>query len=328
MKIGLTYDLREDYIKEGYSLEETAELDKVETIEGIEQALQVLGYETERIGNAKQLIRALAKHKTWDLVFNIAEGLNGFGRESVVPSILETYGIPYTFSDPLVSSLCLHKGKTKIITKHYGISTADFFQINNESELKNLQNHPLNYPLFIKPVAEGTSKGIDQRCIIRSYDNLVSVATDLLKQFKQPLLVETFLSGREFTVCMVGTGNETEVLGIMEIIFGENAEKDIYSYINKADYENRISYRLLEDQDPLFNSVADVALKAWKTINCRDAGRVDVRLDSNDMPMMIEINPLAGLNPKDSDMPLLCGLKKIPYVNLIEKIVRSSLKRA
>jgi D-alanine-D-alanine ligase len=109
MLIGLTYDLKNDYLKEGFSEEETAEFDCEETIESIESTLISLGYETERIGNAKQLIKCLATGKTWDLVFNIAEGMYGAGRESLVPALLDYYRIPYTFSDPLVLSVCLHR---------------------------------------------------------------------------------------------------------------------------------------------------------------------------------------------------------------------------
>ena len=121
MKIGLTYDLRSEYLKMGYSELETAEFDRDDTIEAIESTLHELGYETERIGHAKQLAKALTTGKRWDLVFNIAEGLHGIGREAQVPALLDLYEIPYTFSDPLVMSLTLHKGLTKRVLRDAGV---------------------------------------------------------------------------------------------------------------------------------------------------------------------------------------------------------------
>ena len=126
MKVGITYDLREEYLCEGFSLEETAEFDKPDTIDSIEEALQLLGHETERIGHVRSLVARLAGGSRWDLVFNIAEGLSGFGREAQVPAVLDAYGIPYTFSDPLVLSLTLHKGMTKRVVRDLGIPTPGF----------------------------------------------------------------------------------------------------------------------------------------------------------------------------------------------------------
>ena len=125
MKIGLTYDLRSDYLAAGYSEEETAEFDREDTIEAIENALSDLGHQPERIGHARRLVEALCQGHRWDLVFNIAEGMRGMGREAQVPAILDVYGIPYTFSDPLVMSLTLHKGMTKQILRDAGLPTAD-----------------------------------------------------------------------------------------------------------------------------------------------------------------------------------------------------------
>ena len=126
MNIGITYDLRDDYLSEGYSYEETAEFDRIDTIDGIDEALQALGHTTDRIGNVKQLVKRLAAGHRWDLVFNIAEGMHGAGREALVPALLDAYRIPYTFSDPFVLTLTLHKGLTKTIIRAAGIRTADF----------------------------------------------------------------------------------------------------------------------------------------------------------------------------------------------------------
>ena len=113
MNIGLTYDLRSDYLKEGYSLEETAEFDKESTIEGLEQAIQKAGHQTKRIGNAKHLITQLQAGDRWDMIFNITEGLYGEGRESLVPALLDMYKIPYVFSGPVTLGISLNKAFAK-----------------------------------------------------------------------------------------------------------------------------------------------------------------------------------------------------------------------
>ena len=135
MHIGLTYDLRDEYLAAGYSEEETAEFDRADTIDSLESALRELGHETDRIGNAKQLIQRLASGDRWDLVFNICEGLKGAGREAQVPAILEVFDIPGTFSDPCVMAACLDKGITKAIVSHARLLTPRYAVIFSQDEL-------------------------------------------------------------------------------------------------------------------------------------------------------------------------------------------------
>ena len=167
--IGITYDLREDYAHAGYDEEETAEFDGIETIAAIEGALCSLGHATDRIGHAGTLVRRLATGHRWDLVFNIAEGMHGFGRQALVPALLDAYEIPYTFSDPLSLSVTLHKGMAKHIVRDQGIPTADFAIVSDLADLKDVA---LPFPLFVKPVAEGTSKGISTSSKAVSYTHL------------------------------------------------------------------------------------------------------------------------------------------------------------
>ena len=145
MKIGLTYDLRQDYLDLGYGEEETAEFDRIGTIEAIENTLHEIGHKTDRIGNIWSLTKRLAAGDRWDLVFNIAEGLHGFARESQVPALLDAYDIPYTFSDPLVLALTLHKGLTKRVLRDLGIPTPDFMEIHSMDDIKKVE---LPYPLL------------------------------------------------------------------------------------------------------------------------------------------------------------------------------------
>jgi len=326
MKIGLTYDLRDDYLAEGYSEEETAEFDRPATIEGIEAALLELGYQTDRIGNARRLVERLAQGDRWDLVFNIAEGFHGVTREAQVPAILDVYDIPYTFSDPLVLSLALYKNLTKMVVQQGGIRTPEFALVMTPGEVDAVD---LPFPLFAKPVAEGTSKGITAASKVLDRPALRQVVTDLLEQFRQPVLVETFLPGREFTVGLTGTGAQAEVVGTMEINLLPDAEAEVYSYANKEQSEELVRYLLVRpNHDPLVQRVDEMALAAWRLLGCRDGGRVDIRCDAQGQPHFLEVNPLPGLHPQHSDLPILCGFVGMPYADLIDRIVRSAWRRS
>jgi D-alanine-D-alanine ligase len=322
LKIGITYDLREDYLIEGYSEEETAEFDRAETIEAIDQTLKELGYRTDRIGHLKSLTRRLAAGDRWDLVFNIAEGLRGFGREAQIPALLDAYDIPYTFSDPLVLALTLHKGMTKHVIRDMGIPTPDFAIIEKEDQITGIC---LSYPLFAKPVAEGTGKGITAASKINTEKELVEVCRMLLTVFKQPVLVESFLPGREFTVGIIGTGKDAIATDTMEVCLKAQAEPDVYSYINKENCEELVEYRLVYDEEA--QQVRETALSAWRGLGCRDAGRMDLRSDRSGRPNFMEVNPLAGLHPQHSDLPIIFNLMGKTFHQLIDMIMHSALKR-
>lgn len=322
MKIGMTYDLRADYLAAGYGEEETAEFDRPDTIEAIEAALKALGHQSDRIGNLDSLVKRLAGGQRWDLVFNIAEGLYGFGREAVVPALLDAYQIPYTFSDPLIMSVTLHKATTKRIVRDLGIATPDFALVRTPDEIAAVN---LPYPLFAKPVAEGTGKGVTPVSKISSKEQLETVCRDLLNTYRQPVLVETFLPGREFTVGIVGNGSKARAIGIIEVVLLENSEPDVYSYHNKEICEEVVEYRAVDD--PEAQETVRVALEVWSGLGCRDSGRVDLRSDQNGRPNFIEINPIAGLHPEHSDLCIIAGKYDITYQQLIDEIVSSALER-
>jgi D-alanine-D-alanine ligase len=323
MKIGLTYDMRSEYLKEGYSEEETAEFDKEDTIEGIENAIKSLKHETERIGNIRQLVKALNAGKRWDLVFNIAEGMYGIGREAQVPAILDAYKIPYVFSDPLVLSLTLHKGMTKRVIRDLGLPTPDFHVVETIEDVTSVK---LKYPLFAKPVAEGTGKGITANSKITDKAQLKATCKELLEKFNQPVLVETFLPGREFTVGVIGNGADAKVIGAMEIIYEEKAEQDVYSFYNKENYENLIKYTPVTDKK-ILAECSKLVLKAWHGLGCKDGGRMDLRMDNKGVINFIEVNPLAGLRPVHSDLVIIAEMNGIKYNMLIEMIVNAAFKR-
>jgi len=323
LKIGITYDLRDDYLKEGYSLEETAEFDLPDTIEAIEKVILDNGYQADRIGNIKALARRLVAGNSWDLVFNIAEGMYGFGREAQVPALLEAYNIPYTFSDPLGHAISLQKGTTKHILRDLGIPTPDFAVVGNSKDIDKVN---LPFPLFAKPIAEGTGKGITATSKITNRKNLQKVCKHLLQTFGQPVLIETYLPGREFTVGILGTGPDARALGAMEIILRPGAEKNAYSYENKEHYEKLVEYVLVKDNEA--KKAMEISLAAWRGLDLKDAGRIDLRSDANGVPHFMEVNSLAGLNPVRSDLPILCSKIGMSYHELISAIIESALKRA
>jgi len=323
LRIGFTYDLKADYLALGFSEYAVAEFDSEVTIEAIAGALESLGHDVVRIGHVKALAARLVAGERWDLVFNIAEGVAGFGRESQVPALLEAYAIPYTFSDPLVCALTLHKGMAKHVARGYGVPTPDFALVTSPAEAAAVE---LPLPLFVKPVAEGTSKGVTAKSLVKSRAALVEVCTELLAEYREPVLVETFLSGREFTVGILGTGADSRALATLEVLLRAEADAAVYSYRNKAQWRELVEYKLL-DRGELRREVEEVALATWKCLGCRDAGRVDVRLDAAGNPQMLEVNPLAGLTPEHSDLPIMAALEGMDFESLIGEILRCTTTR-
>ncbi len=325
MKIGLTYDLRREYLALGFGEEETAELDRDDTIDGLEQAIAGHGHQVVRIGNARALMAALVAGERWDLVFNIAEGIGGEARESQVPAILDVYGVPYTFSDPLVLAVCLDKGLAKHVVRAAGVPTPDFVVVREAADAARVA---LEGPLFAKPIAEGTSKGIGPASRVEGRGApLIAVCRELLDRYRQPVLVEAFLPGREFTVGIVGTGAAARALGAMEVVLLSGAEQGLYSYKNKKEFEGNVDYRVAPAGDREAEQAIAVALAAWRALGCRDGGRVDVRSDAAGRPSFIEANPLAGLNPTISDLSILGRGVGVEYPQLIGAILDSALAR-
>ena len=319
MKIGLTFDLRSWYIDRGYSLDETAEFDKQETVDALENSLKLMGHDTEPVGNIFHLIEALAEGKRWDMVFNIAEGLYGDGRESVIPSILDQYKIPYVFSGPVVMGISLNKHLTKLVVAAAGVPVSPGCLIN---ELEDLSKCNLEFPLFVKPVSEGTGKGITEKSFVNSFEELKNMTEWVLKEFKQPALIEEYLPGREFTVGIVGAGETAFAIGGMEVICLNNLP---YSVEVKENYQNYCQYKPL-DAD-ISAECKTVALGAWRALEAVDAGRIDLKADRNGKICFIEANPLAGLNPIHSDLPILSRMYGIDYQELMEMIITSAIRR-
>ena len=322
MRIGVTYDLRSDYLALGMSREETAEFDSEITIDAICEALAALGHTPVRIGHVKALTERLARGERWDAVFNFCEGVAGVSREAQAPALLEAYDIPYVFSDPLTLALTLDKAMTKRVIRDCGIPTADFAVIEKIEDAKKIG---LPFPLFLKPVAEGSGKGVNAKSKVDDRKSLESVAAELLARFKQPVLAETYLPGREFTVAITGTGDGAEVLGVSEIKQGDNYIGHGYGIENKEDWEDKVV--IARADAAAAKAAGAVALAAWRALRCRDGGRIDIRNDANGNPNFIEVNPLAGLRPEYSDLCFIARFEGLTYNQLIGRIWHAFLAR-
>lgn len=322
MLIGLVYDLRDDYAELGLSEEQLAEFDSPSTIAAIDRALCALGHKVERIGHIRALAKQLVNGDRWDLVFNIAEGLTGRSREAQVPALLEAFGVPYTFSDPLTQAVGLDKAVAKRLVRDAKLRTAPFAVLADDADAERCD---LAYPVFLKPVAEGTGKGCERASKVADCAALVSTARDLRMRYGQPVLVEAFLPGREFTVGVLGVGATARAIGTLEVTLLDDGDADIYSFTNKELCESRVRYALADDVEA--REAEALALAAYRTLGCRDAARIDLRSDRNGSPHFLEVNTLAGMHPTHSDLPILAKLAGMDYQTLIGEIVASAAAR-
>ena len=322
MKIGLVYDLRDDYRAMGFPDEQTAEFDTVETIDGMAGALQRLGHDVVRAGHGRNLAKRFVIGERFDLVFSIAEGLKGRNREAQVPALCELFDQPYVFSDALTMSVGLDKAMAKRLVRDAGVPTAPFIVV--ESASQDLSGWT-QYPAFVKPLAEGTGKGCELGSKVANRAELENAARGLIHRFRQPALVEAFLPGREFTVGIVGNGAEARVIGVMEILLGEDADQGVYSMRNKEESEELCTYRAVTDAEG--ELVAARGLTAYRALDCRDSCRLDFRSDASGSPVFLEANPIAGLHPTHSDLPILTGLFGHAYDDLMGWIIEAAAKR-
>jgi D-alanine-D-alanine ligase len=322
LRIALCYDLKSDYLAAGFAPEEVMEFDEEETIEALSGALGRLGHRPERVGRGVELARRLAAGERWDLVFNFAEGVRGRSREAQVPAVCELFDQPYTFSDPLTCAVTLDKSLAKRLVRDHGLPTAPFALVERPEDAAAVT---LALPLFVKPVAEGSSKGVTRRSRVESREELEEACAELIRTFRQPVLVESFLPGREMTVGIVGNGEEARVIGVLEVSFRAGADT-AYTAQNKKEYQTRVDYSML-DGEPVARRAREVALGAYRALGCRDLARVDLRCDAAGEPCFLEINPLPGLHPTYSDLPILAGRSGVSYSDLLGQAVEAAARR-
>ncbi|MCX5695939.1 MAG: ATP-grasp domain-containing protein [Candidatus Omnitrophica bacterium] len=322
--VGLTYDLRTDYqFKEGDPLDANAEFDHPSTIDVIADAIAANGFKVERIGNAGNLLDKISSLKV-DIVFNISEGLTGRNRESQVPILLEMAGIPFVGADALTLGLTLDKVMAKKIFISEKIPTPKFFEVSSVGELTNLNHH--KFPLIVKPRFEGSSKGLSESSRVETREELAKQVEYVISAYKQPALVEEFISGQEFTVALVGN-DPVEVLPIVQIKIDGRLKLNDKFYTFARITSDRLEYICpAKISKELKKTIDKLALKTYKSVECRDFGRVDFRVDNEGNPYVLEINPLPSLSTEDVFM-LLAKNIGITYEQMIGKILNSAIKR-
>ena len=329
MRIGIAFDLKSDVARRAGEPDDIAEeYESAETIAGVAAALKLLGHEPFELGGGGRFARVLLERSeagTIDLVFNNAEGRGSRSREAQVPALCEILGVPYTHSDPLALALSLDKAMTKRVALGHGIPTAPFCLVATLAELESAEVPP--FPVVAKPDHEGSSMGIGRGSICRDARELSECVARLLRDYRQPVLVEAFLPGAEVTVGIVGSGAAASAIGAMEI--APRRPPFLYSLDVKRNYLEEVDYHVPPRLPRETMSAAErTALAAYRALGCRDVARVDIRLDAAGRPCLLEVNPLPGLDPVRGDLPILCSRLGIPYERLIATIVDGAIARA
>ncbi len=301
-----------------------AEWDTPETIEAVRAALAEIHRVT--LIEADEDFYETVRRVRPDIVFNIAEGLNGVSREAQVPAMLDMLRIPYSGADPLTLALCLDKSRTKEILSHYGVPTARFRLVESITELPATDD--LSYPMMVKPLHEGSSKGIFNSSLVADRRELTAAVEKIIFEYRQPALVEEFLSGREFTVGILGNAPDLRVLPPVEIRFDSlpKGVNHIYSYEAKwiwdrSDNPLDIFECPARIEPALLDEIGAICSRAYRLLRCRDWSRIDVRLDGRGRPHIIEVNPLPGIlpNPEDNScLPKAARAAGISYNALIQ----------
>lgn len=322
--VGLTYDLKTDYeFKKDDPPDANAEFDAPSTIKVIASAIQACGFKVKKIGNVSDLLEKIDNLDV-DIVFNISEGLSGRNRESQVPILLEMAGIPFVGADALTLSLTLDKIMAKKIFIAEGIPTPKFFEIKSPEALLNT-NH-FKFPLIVKPRFEGSSKGLSDNSRVENTEDLRKQVEYVINTYKQPALIEDFIRGEEFTVAIVGN-DPPEVMPIVQIKIDGRLKLNDKFYTFARIHSNRLEYicpsRMNND---LKKKIAELALKTYLSVECRDFGRVDFRVDNEGNPYVLEINPLPSLSTEDVFM-IVAKEIGISYEEIIGRILDSALKR-
>jgi D-alanine-D-alanine ligase len=325
LKVGITYNLKKDFSqRENQPIDFLEEFDAEETIDAIRKVLENEGHEVIKLGGDIGLIDRIRKAAV-DIVFNIAEGLQGRNREAHIPALLEFLNVPYTGSDPLTLSLTLDKAMAKRILMSQNIPTPRFKKIERTEDLDGLD---LRYPLFAKLCYEGSSKGVRLDSKILNPQSLEKKTKELLNIYGSPVLVEEFVKGPEFTVGILGNENPF-VLGVMQIeITGKLPEESIYSLEIKREWEEKVRYHCPPSIDQnLLKKIEEVALRSYRALECRDVSRVDIRVGEGKTPYFLEINPLPGLSPVYGDLVIMARGMGWDYARLVKTIFHQALKR-
>jgi D-alanine-D-alanine ligase len=323
IRVGLVFNIKR--IKPGYGgkNDEEAEFDSPTTIEAIAAAIRLQGHEVVLLEATPELASAIRPGFV-DVVFNIAEGLRGRSRESQVPALLELCDIPYTGSDPATMLLALDKGLAKRIVRQAGIPTPNWFVMRNGNDRIEGDFH---YPVVVKPIAEGSSKGVLAKGVAENEIELREAVAAIGERYPEGVIVEEFLPGREFTVALLGE-HEVRILPAMEIIFRADLHNPIYTFDRKLDFSDEVRYEVPANVDgELLRQIEEVAKGAFVALRCRDIARIDLRVDRYGVVNFIECNPLPGLAPKWSDLCMMTQAIGMDYNTLIAEILAPAVQR-
>ena len=328
LRVGFTYNVKrvKPMAADGTALEDSeAEYDSPTTLQAIREAIASWGHEVVDLEATAELPSVLASTPL-DIVFNIAEGFKGRNRESQVPAMLELLDIPYTGSDPATLSIALDKALAKKIVRQAGIHTPNFQLMHTGKE--RLDKQFTSFPLIVKPVAEGSSKGVVSKSVCRSEAELREVVKEIVTKYQQPALIEEYIGGREFTVGLLGE-RRPRVLPPMEIVFLDKEDKTpIYSFQHKLDWNDRIRYDAPAKIEPaLLEKLRTAARSSFMALGCRDVARIDFRMDDKGRIYFIECNPLPGLTPGWSDLVLIAQGAGMDYRGLIGEIMAPAIRR-
>ena len=317
--VGLTYNLKTDWVKSADDpLDATAELDGIETVEALSKAFESNGHQVVRIGGAKQLLKALAGGLKVDIVFNIAEGFKGRNRESEVPLLLEMHGIPFVGSDALTLGITLDKAVAKKCWIADGVTTGKFFEATPNDDLAKLNT--VGYPLIVKTSQEGTSKGITKNSRVTNLEELKREVKKIWDVYHQPALCEQFISGTEFTVAV--WGNDTpQAFDVVQYSIGGNTQMNDAFYTYELVTQKSVKNICPAVMDAgLAKKLQSIAIAAYKSVECRDFGRVDFRVDGQGNPYVLEINPLPNLAQGEA-FDLSAQARGMSYAQMVNGIL-------
>ena len=327
IQVGVVFNLKHAEQSRSAAPDDQAEYDSMDTVLAIERALQRQGCRTILLEADEELPEKLRRHRP-DFVFNIAEGRGGRAREAQVPALLSLFDIPFTGSDETTLCIALDKALTKRLLATYRIPTPRYRVYEPGMRVRTAG---LRFPVIVKPNAEGSSKGIADVCIAENAAELKSLVEQQIALYGGSVLAEEYIHGREFTVGLLGNGENVSVFPPMEILYHDSPIPGyhVYNYTVKQEYTKYVSYNCPAEISPkLEREIVRLSKKIFLALGCRDFARVDFRLDETGKLYFIEINPLPGLAPHYSDYPMLAEFCGVEYNDLVGSVLRAGAARS